>query len=116
MSNSLNANLNVNDSIAELLRSENFLSLDTDLQNKIIDTVHNDKEKDGGTMGKFLGTKPTNVSIHVALILCMCLLLVLLIDCIHSYYIGQGTNMDLVNVIVPVFSLSIGYIFGKGSN
>ncbi|MBQ2961096.1 MAG: hypothetical protein IJE09_07735 [Oscillospiraceae bacterium] len=116
MANGINQNLNGVDSITSIIGSETFLSLDTDIQNKIIDTVHNDKEKDGGVMGKFLGTKPANASMHIGFILCVLLVLLMGIDFVHSYIVNESINMDLVNTIVPVITLSIGYIFGKGSN
>ncbi len=55
MADGLNQKINDHDSISTILSSDNFLNLDANIQNKIIDTVHTDKEKDGGTMGKFLG-------------------------------------------------------------
>ena len=116
MANGINQNLNGADSITSIIGSETFLSLDTDIQNKIIDTVHNDKEKDGGVMGKFLGTKPANASMHIGFILCILLVLLIVIDFIYSYIVGQSVNMDLVNTIIPVITLFLGYIFGKGAN
>ena len=53
MADGLNQKINDHDSISTILSSDNFLNLDTNIQNRIIDTVHTDKEKDGGTMGKF---------------------------------------------------------------
>ena len=107
MADGLNHNINDHDSITTILSSKNFLNLDVNIQNKIIDTMHTDKEKDGGFMGKFLGTKSSNLSMHIALIV--------IIDMIHSYIIGNNINMDLISLIIPVVTLSLGYIFGKGS-
>ena len=104
------------DSITSLISSESFLNLDTQTQNKLIDAVHNNKEKDGGIMGKFLGTKPANVAMNIALIICVLLILIVIIDFIYSCSRGGEINLDLVNTIVPVISLSLGYIFGKGSS
>ena len=98
MSNSLNTN-NEPLSLSTIISSQTFLNLDPDLQNKIIDTVHTDKEKDGGIMGKFLGTKSSNVSMHIALILCALLIIIIFIDMIHSYFVGSEINMDLINLI-----------------
>ena len=112
MADGLNRNIN-NDSITDILSSENFLNLDVNIQNKIIDTMHNDKEKDGGFMGRFLGTKSSNVSMHIALIICCLLILIIIIDMMHSYIIGNNINMDLISLISPILTLSLGYIFGK---
>ena len=107
MANVVNQNLTGNDSIATIIESENFLNLDT---------VYSDREKDGGAMGKFLGNKPANVSMNIGLILCVLLIIVLLVDIIHSYCVGESINIELVNTVVPVITLSMGYIFGKGSH
>ncbi|MBO5270504.1 MAG: hypothetical protein J6B77_06950 [Clostridia bacterium] len=104
------------DSITSLISSESFLNLDTQTQNKLIEAVHNNREKDGGYMGKFLGTKPANVAMHIALIICFLLIAIVIIDSVYSYTKGEGINLELVNIIVPVVSLSLGYIFGKGSS
>lgn len=114
--NELNTKLNTEDPMVSLIGSETFLNLDSDLQNKIIDTMTQSKAQSGGTMGKFLGTKTANVSMHIALILCGLLIALLGLDFVHAYCTGQAINMDLVNTIVPVVTLSLGYIFGKGSS
>lgn len=114
MKNEITQNLNQTDTITSIISSDTFLNLDSNIQNKIIDTVHNDKEKDGGVMGRFLGTKSTNASMHIGLILSILLVILIGIDFFHSYSVKESINMDLVNSIVPVITLSIGYIFGKG--
>lgn len=116
MANEINHNLSGTDTITSIIESDTFVNLNPNLQNKIIDTVHNDKEKDGGVMGKFLGTRPANASMHIGFIICVFLILILIIDFFHSYAINKDINMDLVNQIIPVLTLSMGYIFGKGSN
>lgn len=116
MENGINQHLNEIDSITSILSSENFLNLDPNLQNKIINTVYNGRAKDGGVVGKFLGNRFSNAAINISFILCALLVLVLIIDSIHSYFINESINMDLVDRIIPVISLSIGYIFGKGSH
>ena len=113
MADGLNQKINDHDSISTILSSDNFLNLDTNIQNRIIDTVHTDKEKDGGTMGKFLGTNSSNAAMHIALIICGLLLLIIIIDMFHSYYINSNINMELINLIIPVVTLSLGYIFRK---
>lgn len=116
MGNGINQNLNESDAIASIISSGTFVSLDPNLQNKIIDTVYNGREKDGGVVGKFLGNKFANAAINISFILCALLVLILIIDSIHSYLISESINMDLVDRIIPVITLSIGYIFGKGSD
>lgn len=114
--NGINTNLGKEDSISVLVGSENFLSLDSELQHKIIASVTEEKAKKGGLIGKFLGTEPTNVSMHIALILCGLLVVLLGVDFAHAYATEQVINMDLVGTIIPVVTLSLGYIFGKGAS
>lgn len=116
MGNGVNQNLNGTDPIAVIMESENFVNLDPNLQNKIIDTVYSDKEKDGGAMGKFLANKPANASVNIGFVVCVILIAVLVIDIVHSYCVSESINMDLVKTVVPVITLSMGYIFGKGSH
>lgn len=80
MKNEISQNLNQTDTITSIISSDTFLNLDSNIQNKIIDTVHNDKEKDGGVMGRFLGTKSTNASMHIGLILSILLVILIGID------------------------------------
>lgn len=116
MGSTVNQNLNELDSIASVVNSENFVNLDPNIQNKIIDTMHNDKEKGGGLIGKLLGNKLINASINMSFIICILFIIIMIIDLIHSYCVNENINMDLINIIVPVIMTSIGYIFGKGVN
>lgn len=116
MGNGINQNISGTDTITAIISLDTFVSLDPNLQNKIIDTVHNDKDKDGGILGKLLGAKRENASIHIGFIICVLFTIILVLELIHSYCIEGDINMDFINVIVPVITLSIGYIFGKGSN
>ena len=104
------------ENISTIINTDTFINLDSNLQNKIIDTVYTSKDKDGGVMGKLLGTKPTNSSIHIGFILSVLLILILIVDFVHSYIVNESINMDLVNIIIPVITLYLGYILGKGSN
>lgn len=113
MRNEINHNLSRENLITTIMQSNNFLNLDHDLQNKIIDSVNYNKEKDGGVAGRFLGNKTTNASVNFCFILCCLLIIIVVIDIIHSYYIGNNINMKLVNTVIPVITLSMGYIFGK---
>lgn len=116
MENGINQHLNEKDSITSVINSDNFVNLDLNLQNKIIDSVNNDRDKDSGFVGKFLGNSFSNATVNIIFIVCTLLVLVLIIDSIHSYSINKGINMDLVDKIIPAITLSIGYIFGKDSH
>lgn len=112
----INKNLNSSASLASLVSPDNFVKLDSNLQSQIIASVSDNNPQKGGMMGKLLGTDSKNVSMHIALILCISLILLIVIDFVHAYCVSQEVNMELVNKIIPVVTLSLGYIFGKGSS
>ena len=116
MAGRINKNLN-NNAVAGLLNKKGFLNLDKDVQSAIVDSVAagNETDKNGGRMGKFLGANPANASIHIAFLLCTMLVLVLVFDCIFSYSHGKSINMDLVNIITPVVTSALGFVFGRGT-
>ena len=64
-----------------------------------------------GLFVRLFGTR--NTGIHVAFTLCCLCLLIIVIDMIHSYWKGGNANLDFVSLIMPFFTLSLGYIFGK---
>lgn len=73
-----------------------------------------DKNKlKAGKFGELLGTNIKNESIHIALIICVILLFFCLADLILSFWTQRTINMDLWNLVIPVITLSLGYIFGK---
>lgn len=74
------------------------------------------KEKDAGKMGKFLGANTKNASIHIALLICIALLILCIIDLLHSYTPEQKLTSEVWNLIFPVITLALGYIFGKGKD
>ena len=103
------------DPLTELISSDSFLRLDPAVQKQIIDTVSREKDMPGGFMGRLLGSRSSNLAIHTVLILCLALILVVAADNLHAYRVGSGVNMELIGVIIPVISLAMGYIFGRGS-
>lgn len=100
--------------IVSIANSENFTKLSDDNQVKIIEGINENKAKEGGFMGKLFGTKPENVSMYIAFILCMILLLYCGIDLIGSFFTGRTVNSELWNTVIPVITLALGFIFGKG--
>lgn len=87
-----------------------------DAQKTIVLTGNNarsKKEKDSGFMGKFLGANPKNASIHIALIICVILLVFCLVDLLQSYRPQSAISSQVWDYVFPVITLSLGYIFGK---
>lgn len=105
-----------NENITDIISSDGFDKLESNLQGKIIDSVQTVKEKDGGYLGRFLGVKASNVSMNIVFLVCIMLMLYLFVDMIHAYIVSESINIELVKTIIPAFTLIIGFIFGKGSN
>ena len=84
------------------------------MQNKVIDTMLVVKERDGGLVGKLIGINPSNVTLNIVFCVIFLLFLFLLVEVGHSYYICNHIDKDLVKVIIPAITLSLGYIFGRG--
>lgn len=104
------------ETIASLLESDSFSNLKPTIQKQIIDYMEQSTNKTGGIMGKLLGNKPANLAIHAILLLCLLLLLLVLVDNLYAYQTGNAINMELINIIIPVITLAIGYIIGKSTN
>lgn len=100
--------------IATVAVDDNFNKLTETSQTLIINGINENKARDGGFMGKLFGTKPENVSMHIAFTLCIILLLYCGIDLIGSIIVGRQINSELWNTIIPVVTLALGFIFGKG--
>lgn len=104
-----------NTTLASLLESDSFLKLDPEIQKQIISTVKADTQKSGGLLGKLLGTKRDNLTIHAILIICLTLLVLIIFDNLHAYFTGTNINMELIKIIIPVITLAIGYIIGNST-
>ena len=113
MSDKINENINVSN-IAPIVSSQTFLSLQPDIQNKIIDTVHEDTFKEGGLIGKLIGFNTSNASLNAAYTVILLLFAFLIIETFHAYWICSKVDIDLVKLVVPAISLALGYIFGRG--
>lgn len=117
MSNHINQDFsNLGSSLIGIANEKIFVKLDKDIQKNIINNLAeaDAAKRDAGAFGQILGTNTKNVVIHAGLLICIILVIVLIMDCLHAYCADQGINMDLVNVIIPVITLYLGYIFGKG--
>ena len=55
-----------------------------------------------------------NMAVYSAFIFCISLLLFAVVNMIFSWCSGASlVNMDLFKIIIPVFTMSLGYMFGK---
>lgn len=101
-----------NDNFSGVILNDNFAQLPDEIQQKVIDQV---SKRDGGFMGKFFGNKKENASMNIAVTICILLLLLCGIDIIHSICANTEFHMELISTVIPVISLSLGFIFGKGN-
>lgn len=117
----MNSSLNTTASSQSTINNVPLKSFDKlNNEQKIIvltgNNVQSEKEKDSGFMGRFLGANPKNASIHVALIICIILLIFCLVDLVHSYHSEGTISAQIWDHVFPIVSLSLGYIFGKGES
>lgn len=104
-----------NDAITALLESDRFLKLEPAIQQQVLTAIKTEHAKSGGLLGRLLGNKPANLAIHAIFVLCLALLVLILFDNLHAYKTGSAINMELINIIIPVITLAIGYIIGNGT-
>ncbi len=102
--NNLNRQTTNEYTISALMHPKVLNALTEENQRAAIDTVKEvySKEKDGGILGKLLGTNRTNLSMHIALIMSVVLILA-------GCYIQNNELWDKITTIVAA---TLGYIFG----
>ncbi len=95
--------------------TESFNKLN-DEQKTIVLNGNNDaiaKDKDAGLLGRFLGSNTKNATIHIALIICIILLFICLVDMVHAFWVNKVITSEIWNLVFPIITLALGYIFGK---
>ena len=95
-----------NKQIIDLISTEQFSQLDSKMQNKIINCFYTESNKTEGIFGKILGNNPSHIAMYIALILCLSLLFLTL---------NPNLTIEKLDVIIPVITLYIGYLFGNNS-
>lgn len=107
-------NSNQNDEFIATINSASFGNLTEENQKELLNQINKVKEKEGGILGKFLGIKKENAAMNIAFTLCSILLIFCGIDIIHAVITGKAAYTELVKGVLPVVTLTLGYIFGKG--
>ncbi len=102
------------DTFSGIASSEKFLEYTPEIQNRILDGLENRNQKEGGFMGKLFGNDKDLASMNVAVFICTILMLICIIDIVQSCFGNRQMHMELISSIIPVISLAIGFIFGKG--
>lgn len=104
MSDNTKDNSLSNDKIVNIISTDQFSSLSTDIQQSVLNSINNDKSKEGGWMGKLFGTKKELASMNIAVMICI-------IVFIAGFFINDTQYWDK---IIPIVAATIGYIFGRG--
>lgn len=85
-------------------QKEIYLAGYNDIQNK---------EKEGGAIGRVVGTNTKNATINTASALIFLLLIYCVLDMISAYWVCKSFNYESFKIVLPVITLALGYIFGK---
>lgn len=107
-----------NSVLSEILVDGQFSKLDKDLQHKIIDIVsvkYNSSEKDG-KISDLLGNKSNNISLYVAGLICGGIIIIGFVYILLPNDYKKDSNIEFWNLIVPIITSTLGYIFGKSKN
>ena len=104
------------DNLEALVNSEKFSILSSEVQKNLIENVTISKQIESGFMGKFLGTKTSNIAIFSALLLCCILIIFSIIVTLLSCMLNSPLDLELIKIIIPVITMSLGYMFGKSDN
>lgn len=100
--------------IAAVISAKGFSELSENVQMEALNSAKPDKKQDGGWMGKLFGNNKENQAINVVFVICALLLLLCFVDAICSLIQGRGAYTELMGNIIPIISLAIGYLLGKG--
>lgn len=101
--------------LRDLLKSDEFSSLDNDLKDIILKTFEDTTGKskqDLGTMGKLFGKQPENIALYISFIVTVLLIVVGLVYILLPLEYKETTNLEFWQVIGPIITGALGYIFG----
>ena len=115
MDNQINKESISQNTINGIVDASSFINLTPEVQGKIIDSISSNKVTDGGHIGKLLGTNKENAIIHIGFIIICIFLSILVVEVVYSFFANNSVDMELLQTIFPLLSLTIGYVFGKSS-
>ena len=105
--------------LSELITSPGFDKLNDNLKEQVLSALQETKadkaEKETGFLGRLFGNKSENISLYIAFIICMALITVGLIYMFISPNYKQNTNLEFWQIIGPIITGALGYVFGAGS-
>lgn len=102
--------------IDEVIQSD---ALNDKLKNQILKTYSQEAEKNrsflSGLMGRLFGNSPSHISMYIAFIISVLLILVGLIYILIEPDYKVNTNVEFWQIIGPIITGALGFIFGKGT-
>ena len=115
MAGEVNKKIDSQQSLGSVVTSEGFVHLDSNIQEKVLSALSDDKEKEGGFFGKIFGIHPVNITLYFAIIIVILCLLLIIVETIHSYWVKSDINYKLLNFLLPFITTALGFVFGKGT-
>ena len=112
--NNENEKIQNTDTIINLVSSDKFGGYSDSLQERILNSIDVRRKSDGGLMGKLFGNKKENAAMNISAIICFLLILLCAVDVLSAIFTEKDLHMELISCIVPVVSLALGFMFGKG--
>lgn len=102
------------DSIISAISSDKFSGLSNDMQKKVLNSIGGNDESDGGIMGRIFGSNKEIASMNIVFVICAILLFLCVVDIIFAIIQQRTAYTELTKNIIPIISLAIGYLLGKG--
>ncbi len=109
-------NKNTNDSLRDLLNSENLDKLSDEAQLAAVKGILDNQGKDDGASGHLFGNVKDNILLYSAFWLCIVLLIFCAIDILRAICCGKSAYTDLVENVIPVITLTLGYMLGQNKD
>lgn len=108
------SNLNEhNDSLTNILNSDNFSKLNTNVQTDILNKIINQEEKSAGWFGKIFGTDEKKAAIYAAIFTCAFLILTWIgFTC---WAVCRKENIEL-RFLESLLMLVAGFLFAKSKD
>ena len=111
-----NINLEI---LCDLLKSPEFMSLSDDFKATALESLKNafedETKKVAGIMGKLFGNHSESTSLYIAFLIAALLIMVGLIYIFFPPEYKATTNLEFWQIIGPIISGTLGYIFGSSS-
>lgn len=120
MTNNTNDQNKINtsaESFNTFIDSSGFSSLNDELKSKAIDSFERQQgvsnNNKTGLLGKILGNYTENISLYIAFIVLILLILIGLIYIFIPLGYKQDSNIEFWQLIGPIITGTLGYIFGS---